>query len=195
MGRTPRIPLALKQRPFSLYEARKAGLTLSSLTSQAWQRIGPELYRWNELSEDPWLTHTALRNMLPPEAIFAGATAAWLHGLDLEPTNPVEVAVPPSSGLRSRAGLIVRRCSIPSSEVVSIRGLRAAALPLTLAGLCLHRRDVEALVAIDMAGRPPLDDPAALGKNAHGADSRPSAPPVRVPSRLAPPARRTVVKR
>ncbi len=188
MGRTPRIPLALKQRPFSLYEARKAGLTLSSLTSQAWQRIGPELYRWNELSEDPWLTLTALRNMLPPEAIFAGATAAWLHGLDLEPTDPVEVAVPPSSGLRSRAGLIVRRCSIPSSEVVSIRGLRAAALPLTLAGLCLHRRDVEALVAIDMAVRLRLTDSAALGKYANGSNGRPGTARLRSLALLAAPA-------
>src|SRR5258708_35292329 len=97
MGRTPRIPLALKQRPFSLYEARKAGLTLSSLTSQAWQRIGPELYRWNELSEDPWLTLTALRNMLPPEAIFPGAAATCLPHLDLQPTNPVEAPLPPAS--------------------------------------------------------------------------------------------------
>src|SRR5258708_19674609 len=162
MGRTPRIPLALKQRPFSLYEARKAGLTLSSLTSQAWQRIGPELYRWNELFEDPWLTITGLRNMLPPEAIFAGATAAWLHGLDLEPTNPVEVAVPPSSGLRSRAGLTVRRCSIPSSEVVSIRGLRAAALPLTLAGLCLPRRDLAPSPPLSMALPPRPPHPPTL---------------------------------
>src|SRR5258708_37120195 len=104
MGRTPRIPLALKQRPFSLYEARKAGLTLSSLTSQAWQRIGPELYRWNELSEEHWLTLTALRNMLPPEAIFAGATAAWLHGLDLHPNNHDAVAAPPPSDPPPRAG-------------------------------------------------------------------------------------------
>lgn len=166
VGRKPSIPPELTRRPFTLDEARSAGLTLSALSGKAWQRVGAELYRWNELREDPWLTLSAWQRLLPTETVFFGASAAWLHGLDLEPTNPVEVAVPASSGLRSRNGLVVRRCAIPPAEVVKIRRLRATALPPTLAGLCLHRPAVEALAAIDMAVHLRLTDPAALGRYA-----------------------------
>lgn len=162
VGRTPSIPPELTRRPFSLDEARDAGLTLSALSSKAWKRIGAELYRWTELPEDPWLTLSAWRRVLPPEIVFVGATAAWLHGLDVNATNPVEVAVPPCSGLRSRSGLVVFRSEIPRAEVVSIRRLRATTLPRTLAELCIRLSAVEALVAIDMAVHKRLADSNAL---------------------------------
>jgi hypothetical protein len=172
MGRPPNIPPELTRRPFSLDEARDAGLTLSALSSKAWKRIGAELYRWSDLPEDPWLTLSAWRHVLPREAVFVGASAAWLHGLDLEPTDPVEVAVPTSSGLRSRSGLVVRRWEIPPSEVVSMRRLRATALPFTLAGLCRQRPAGEALVAIDMAVHKGLIDSGALARYAKEARGR-----------------------
>ena len=162
MGRAPRIPSELTRRPFSLDEAREAGLTLSALSSTAWKRIGAELYRWAELPEDHWLTLSAWRRVLPPEIVFVGATAAWLHGLDLNPTSPVQVAVPPCSGLRSRSGLVVCRSEIPRAEMVSIRRLRATTLPRTLAELCVRLSAVEALVAIDMAVQKHLVDSNAL---------------------------------
>ena len=188
MGRTPCIPPELTRRPFSLDEARDAGLTLSALSSKAWKRIGAELYRWAELPEDQWLTLSAWRRVLPPEIVFVGATAAWLHGLDLEPTNPVEAAAPASSGLRSRAGLVVRRSEIPPAEVVSIRRLRATALPFTLAALCLSRPPVEALVAIDMAVRKRLTDSNALAQYAEKTRGRRGASRLRLLARLAAPA-------
>jgi very-short-patch-repair endonuclease len=188
MGRTPSIPPELTRRPFSLDEARDAGLTLSALSSKAWKRIGAELYRWAELPEDPWLTLSALRRMLPRETVFVGATAAWLHGLDVEPANPVEVSVSAASGLRSRAGLVVRRLEIPSAEVVSIRQLRATALPLTLAGLCLRQPAAEALVAIDMALHLGLSDSAALVQYADASKGRPGAARLRALALLAAPA-------
>jgi hypothetical protein len=166
VGKTPCIPPELKLRPFSLAEARDAGLTLRALSGKTWRRISAGLYRWSELPDDPWLTLAAWQRVLPSEAVFVGATAAWLFGLDLEPTDPVEVVVPARSGIRTRAGLIVRHCDVAPCEVASIRGLRALALPLTLAGLCLRRPPVEALVAIDMAVHRGLTDPAALGKYA-----------------------------
>jgi Protein of unknown function (DUF559) len=188
VGRTPCIPPELTRRPFFLEEARSAGLTLSALSGKTWQRLGAELYRWKELPDDPWLTLSAWRRLLPPKTVFAGATAAWLFGLDLEPTNPVEVAVPASSGLRSRAGLIVRRCEIPDREIVSIRRHRTTALPLTLTGLCLQRPAVEALVAIDMAIHRGLIDSAALGRYAEISKGRPGAARLRSLALLAAPS-------
>jgi hypothetical protein len=169
VGKSPRIPTEFKLRPFSLDEALDAGLTRRALRGKSWQRIGAELYRWTESPEDHWLTLSAWRRVLPPETIFAGTSAAWLFGIELDPTNPVEIVVPPSSGIRNRTGLKVRRSEIPRAELVSIRGFRATALPLTLSTLCLQRPAVEALIAIDMALRMGLTKPAALERYAEEA--------------------------
>jgi len=167
-------------------EARVAGLTSSALTGQSWQRFGAQLYRWAQLPEDPWLTLSAWRRVLPSETVFVGATAAWLLGLDLEPTNPVEIAIPKSYGHRSRAGLLVRRDKIPPSEVVTKRGLRAAALSRTLLGLCLRRPAVEVLVVIDMAIHRGLTDVATLEQ--YAARGRRGAARLRSLALLAAPA-------
>jgi very-short-patch-repair endonuclease len=188
VGRTPSIPPELTKRPFSVDEAREAGLTLSSLRGKAWQRVGARLYRWAELPKDPWLTLDALRRVLPPESVFVGATAAWLFGLDLDPTNPVEVVVPRSNGYRSRTGLLVRYRDIPAAEVVTIRGLRATTLPLTLAELCLRRPAVEALVAIDMAIRKRRTTSRGLAEYAEAIKGRPGAARLRSLAQLAAPA-------
>jgi Arc/MetJ family transcription regulator len=47
------------------------------------------------------------RRRLPTDAVFVGATAAHIHGLDID-RDYVEIAVPPTSGIRSRRGLMVR---------------------------------------------------------------------------------------
>jgi very-short-patch-repair endonuclease len=188
VARTPFIPPELAKRPFTLEEARAAGLTLSALTSKAWRRLGAELYCFARLKADPWQLLSAWQRSLPPEAVFAGGTAAWLFGLDLEPTNPVEIVVPPESGIRPRVGLTVRRCELLPAEVVCIRGLRATALPFTLARLCLRRPAVEALVAIDMAVRAGLTDGAALGRYAEAAKGRHGAGRLRSLAALAAPA-------
>ena len=109
--RTPHIPRQLKAAPFTLDDARRHGLTPSALRSKAWRRIGFELYCWEGLRPDPWAHLAAWARVLPPKAVFAGKTAAWMLGLDFEPTDPIEVNVP-SVGVRSRPGLSVRHCQI-----------------------------------------------------------------------------------
>lgn len=188
MSKAPRIPPEFRRRPFTLDEARAAGLTRHCLRGKSWRRLGSGLYRWSDMPDDPWLTLSAWRRCLPPEAVFIGATGAYLHGLDLEPTDPVEVGVPLSSGLRTRKGLVVRHCDIAPADVVSIRGLHALTLPLTLAGLCLQQPPVEALVAIDMAVRKGLTDPAALCRHAAALCGRPGAARMRWLAAQAAPA-------
>lgn len=175
MSRAPRIPPEFKLRPFSLEEAKEAGLTLRVLSRNTWKRIGARLYRWSDLPDDPWLTLSAWRRALPSQAVFIGASAAWLFGLDIQPTDPVEVMVPASCAIRTRAGLFVRHGEIPPKEIVSMRGLRATTLPRTLAELCLRRRPVEALVAIDMAIYRGLVDATALIQWAETTERRPGA--------------------
>jgi very-short-patch-repair endonuclease len=56
----------------------------------------------------------------------------------------------------------VRHCAIPNAELVSRQGLRATALPRTLASLCQRGPAVEALIAIDMAVCKGRSDAATL---------------------------------
>ena len=169
MSRAPHVPAALTKRPFSLEEARRHGLTLSSLRGKAWRRLGAELYCWQGLRQDPWLHLSALYHLLPSDAVFAGATAAWMVGLDLAPTEPVEIIVPLDSSIRSRAGGGVRRCELAARDVRTIRGLRVTAVNRTLRDLCLRLPAIDALIAIDMAVHLGLTDAKDLKKHAAAA--------------------------
>src|SRR5258708_385649 len=103
------------------------------------------------MDEDPWQVLRAWQDSLPEEAIFAGATAARISGLDFKPTDPVEIVVPRHSGVRSRPGLIVRHCQVPASDAITIRGLRTTTLNRALGDLSLRLPAVEVLIAFDMA--------------------------------------------
>ncbi len=169
-------------------EARKAGVTLSGLRGKAWRRLGAELYCWSGLREDALLVLTAWRRVLPPESVFAGATAAWLLGLDMSPIDPIEIVVPVGSGVRSRPGLSVRYCEISRNDISTVRGLRATTLRRTLIDLCLRLPAVEALVAIDMAVAASLTDPAGLLRYAEASSGRAGARRLRSLAALAAPA-------
>jgi len=148
------------KRPFSLDEARRAGLSRELLRGKAWRRIGRGLYAYAGLPDDPWKLLQGWMRMLPPEAVFAGVTAAWLHGLDFDPIHPIEVIVPPDSQARSRAGLTVRRrCNI---EAAVVRGLRVLTVHRTLSDLSFRLGDVETLIALDAALKAGLVDRPSL---------------------------------
>src|SRR5256884_1833070 len=117
--------------PFTLGEARAAGVTRTSLRGKSWRRLGSGLYCWIGLQDDPWRLLCAWASLLPRQAVFAGPTAAWLHGLDADPVYPVEVIVPQGSGVRSRAGLTVRHSDVVR-DVVTLRGLKATGVHRTL---------------------------------------------------------------
>ena len=176
------------KRAFSLDEARAAGLTVSSLRGGAWRRLGTELYCWSGLRIDPMAVLSAWQRRLPPKSIFGGATAAWLFGLDLDPFAPIEVVVPPRSGIRPQAGLRVRRCEIAPCDSVEIRGLRATSLHRTLADICVGRQGVDALVIIDMAVRAGLTQSEALLRYGKTMQGRAGARRLRDLAALAAPA-------
>ena len=76
-------------------------------------------------------------------------TAAWLHGLDLDPCDPVEVTIPKQVGVSGRAGLAVRQSSL--EDIVNVRGMRATSPVRTVAEICSRLELVEAVVVADMA--------------------------------------------
>ena len=152
MGRRPHVPTELTRGPFTLEEARAAGLTLTALQSKAWRRVGSGLYCWVRWREDAWQLLQAWHRRLP-SAIFTVRTAAWLHGLDVDPIRPIEVAVPASSGIRSRPGLTVRKSDIATSETIKLRGLPATTIQRTLLDVSRTLPEVEALIVLDAAVR------------------------------------------
>ena len=179
VGRTPSVPNRLATRPFTLDDARAAGLTASALCRKRWRRIGSRLYCLDGVDLDPWNVLSALKELLPPDAVFAGSTAGWLNGLGLKPLEPVEVIFPVDSSLRSRFGLKVRRCQVAASEVIRVRGMPVTTLHRTLRDLCLRLPAVEALVALDMAVASRRTDLAALRRYIASAQGRPGVPRMR----------------
>lgn len=88
---------------------------------------------------------------LPSGAAFSGVTALWLHGLDVEPCNPVHATAPPAAGISTRAGLQIRRCVLKEHDVVTARGLPATSIFRTLRDLCLASSLTESVTFADMA--------------------------------------------
>ena len=148
--------------PFTLAEARAAGVNRKCLFGKSWRRIASELYCWHELPEEPWPLLGAWQRLLPKDAIFCGPTAAWLWGVGFRPLNPVHIAMPPTSGVRPRRGLSVRRCVVGPDEVATVRGLPSTALLRTLRDLCVRLPAVEVLTSMDMAVYTRLTTPSEI---------------------------------
>jgi len=173
MAHSQLIPVQLRRGPFTLGDARIAGLSRHTLASKSWKHLGTELYCWNGARENQSELISAWGRLLPPNAVFAGSTAAWLLGLDVEPARPVEVILPNPSAVHSRVGLKVHRCQLQDFDVVEVRGLQSTSIQRTLLDLCCRQSDVEALVTIDMAVSGNLTTVPALVRYASDARGRP----------------------
>jgi hypothetical protein len=151
VGRRAQVPEELKRGPFTLDEARRAGLDRWHLEGAGWKRLGPRTYVWSRHAETPKLKIEAALHRLPREAAFSGLTAAWMHGLDVTPCNPIEVTIPKGVGVSARSGIAVRRSALAKSEVVTLRGIRATSIFRTLGDVCARLSLIEAVVIVDMA--------------------------------------------
>src|SRR5207245_9612797 len=94
MPRAPRVPVELTRGPFDLAEARRYGLTRYHLRAASWRSLAGGFYAVREISDPPLVRLAAAARRLPNGGVFSGRTAAWLHGLDLAPCNPIEVTLP-----------------------------------------------------------------------------------------------------
>ena len=94
--------------------------------------------------------HVALQR-LPSGAAFTGLTALWLHGVDVDGFNPIEIAIHATAGVSGRSGLLLRRAPIDDSEIVDMRGLPATCACRAIADACRRRGLIEAVVIADAA--------------------------------------------
>jgi len=137
--------------PFTVEEARAAGIERWHLRSRKWARLARGFYVPTEIAQTPLVQLEAATRRLPDAAAFSGLTAAWLDGLDVTPCDPIEVTIPREAGVSGRAGMRVRRRPLPAGDVVLVRGLRATSIVRTLADLCTQLTLVEAVVIVDEA--------------------------------------------
>jgi uncharacterized protein DUF559 len=93
----------------------------------------------------------AASRRLPSSAAFSGFTAAWLHGLDVEPCDPIEVTVATPTTVSTRAGMVVRRRAMDGRDIVRARGYPVTSAIRTLRDLCARLSLTEAVVIADMA--------------------------------------------
>jgi len=92
----------------------------------------------------------AVARRLPAGAAFSGRTAAWLHGLDVEPCDPIEVTIPEPIGSGRRAGAFVRRAALAGEEIVQRRGLPTTSALRTVVDLGGRNPLTEGVVAADL---------------------------------------------
>jgi len=151
VARAPLVPIELTKRPFSLEEARHYGLTKHHLVGASWRRIGPGFYAWRAIADDPIVVLSAVHRRLPDSAAFSGRTAAWLHGLDMSPCEPVEVTLSPYSRTAHVAGIAVRRAELSAADLSTRRGLRVTSAVRTLADVARYSPIVDAVAALDAA--------------------------------------------
>ena len=156
------MPNELRSGPFRLQDARRAGLTWKQLQSRSFHRLGHDSYAWSVLDADPMLRLRAAIDRLPPEAVFSQRTAAWLHGLDVPPCDPIQVTVPKECGSSYRSGLAVRRAPVPAADVVERKGMPATTILRTLLEIAKARSPIEPVVVFDMALRAALVTPHQL---------------------------------
>jgi very-short-patch-repair endonuclease len=161
--RRPIVPTELKTRPFTLIEAARLGLTRSQLRGASWRRVGRGLYVWAGLTENPALTLAAVHRRLPTGAAFSGRTAAWLHGLDLPPCDPVEVTIPRKCGISRLTDASVSRAVLCRRDIIVRHGLAVTSAARTLFDLCGRPPLIEAVVIADMALHKRLIDLAGFG--------------------------------
>jgi very-short-patch-repair endonuclease len=144
------VPSKLKSAPFTFAEALDAGVTRSQLRGADYLRMGSGLYRWVGLKESPLVMLTAFARRLPAGAAFSGRTAAWLHGLDVAPCDPIEVTIPEPVGTRRRAGAAVSRTALGAEEIVRRRNLPTTSALRTVVDIGGRKALTEAVVFADM---------------------------------------------
>lgn len=94
MPRAAAVPEVLRQGPFHVTEAHRAGISHHRLRGSSYRRLFPRVWVWtgHSMTEACWWRAALLH--APPDAVFTGATALQQLGLDLGPHLPIEMVVP-----------------------------------------------------------------------------------------------------
>ena len=173
MAPRPRIPEGLRQGPFTLQEALAAGLTKRQLQGSSWTRLGPRTYIDRRLAEDPLARIRAAALRLPSDAIFNELTSLWMHGVDVNPCDPIDALVVHDGPISIRSGIRLGRAGVHAREWVIRRGFRVTCAERALANVAMRHPLVEAVVFADLALRAGVTDLDRLRAKAAALSGRP----------------------
>lgn len=127
----------------TLAQANQAGLNRQAVyrrvRSGHWLRCSPGVYFVNDR---PFTDHARIRAAVSgygPRAVASGMTAAWWHQITKYPPETVEVTVPAVSNPQRRYGIRTRRRDLDPADCVTIRGMRATTLALTVVEAAARR--------------------------------------------------------
>jgi len=110
-------------------------------------------YAWSGLRAGTEMVLQAAAQRMPSVYAFSGRTAGWIWGLDVAPCEPIVVTIPREASVRARAGVRLRRASLPESEVVTRRSFRVTTPLRTVRDVASDADLVESVVAVEMALR------------------------------------------
>ncbi|OKI52829.1 hypothetical protein [Micromonospora sp. CB01531] len=147
----PHRPKLLAWQVFRGSDVIRHGLlTAHQLRSSAWVRVRHDVYADARLDRDHALACRAATLQLPPDALIAGPSSAYLHGVEhaADFTDEVHVLAPRPAGLRSQHGLRVHSTLLalpPAAQGAAglvapdpTRQLPADGLPVLAAGTPLR---------------------------------------------------------
>src|SRR3990170_87407 len=94
---TDRCPLPL-DAPFTSAQARAWGVSRRAFDAmvrdELVRRVLHEVYAVAQAPDDTRMRAAALALVIPPQAVVADRTAAWLHGVDILPRSALTTAPP-----------------------------------------------------------------------------------------------------
>src|SRR5438874_10631591 len=155
----------LRRGPFTVADARQAGMRWDDLQTKMWTRMNRGQYAWTGIPRDAWLKMRAVAKRMPAAHAFSGLTAAWLLGLDLPWCEPIEVTIGRDVPIRARAGVRLRRAALAETDVVTRRSFRITSALRTACDLGGRADLVESVVAVDMALRAGLVQRSDLARH------------------------------
>lgn len=93
----------------------------------------------------------AVIERMPHGSVFSHLTAARLHGLEVAPTETIDVTVPADARLSARAGLHVHRARLDPTEVTRRSGLPVTSAVRTCLDLARGLPLADAVAVVDVA--------------------------------------------
>jgi very-short-patch-repair endonuclease len=169
------VPDELRSRPFRGSDAVRSGLiTPRRLAGASWRRIFHDVYVHRDVPESHGLRAVAA-SILLPGAVVSGVSAATLWGLDVaDPSEDVEVTLPPASHMVRVLGIRARRARLIPGHVLRLEDASVtspAATSLRLADSLPVERAVAAVDQLVVSRRADLHEIRALAASATGPGS------------------------
>jgi hypothetical protein len=167
MARTSHRPSPLQWQVFRGSDAvRRELVSAYQLRSAAWVRVRHDVYADSRIRLDHALACRASALRLPASAVFAGPSAAYLHGIGHAAgfNDDVHAILAPDLRLRSHQGLRIHAIEIEADEVEARDGLRRTTPARTVWDVACWMELTHAVSIVDRLLRRGLVRPAELSE-------------------------------